>query len=197
MLFKEIISVCTENHTRSIQNAQLLIFKSGGTYSYHSFLVLNASYDTSTLKTQCVLFYPPTDQWHRLPPRKSGRLQCYSDITYRQASASAVIITTKSTNSQHEFTNKVSQRNRWIPSGAPGSLSMSVCVRKQLGACLLQIPSEANVLTGGRGNVKRQNWNKLTHWHSVMRQTGTKKYRKEEERGTPSRPKESAEKEKQ
>jgi hypothetical protein len=39
-LFKEIIAVHSENHTKHIntlcgQNAELLIIKSGGTYSYH------------------------------------------------------------------------------------------------------------------------------------------------------------------
>jgi hypothetical protein len=40
MLFKEIISVYSENHTKSI--IELMIIKSGGTYSYHcAFKVLN------------------------------------------------------------------------------------------------------------------------------------------------------------
>jgi hypothetical protein len=39
-LFKEIIAVFTENHMKSIntlcgQNAELLVTKAGGTYSYH------------------------------------------------------------------------------------------------------------------------------------------------------------------
>jgi hypothetical protein len=39
-LVKEIIAVCSENHTKPIstlcgQNAELLIVKAGGTYSYH------------------------------------------------------------------------------------------------------------------------------------------------------------------
>jgi hypothetical protein len=34
--FKKIIAVCTENHTKPInKNANLLIVKAGGTYSYH------------------------------------------------------------------------------------------------------------------------------------------------------------------
>jgi hypothetical protein len=33
MLFKEIITVYSENHTKQIQNAQVLIVKAGGTYS--------------------------------------------------------------------------------------------------------------------------------------------------------------------
>jgi hypothetical protein len=35
VLFNEIIAVYTENHTRLIQSAQLLIIKSCDTYSYH------------------------------------------------------------------------------------------------------------------------------------------------------------------
>jgi hypothetical protein len=40
MLFMEIFSVYSENHTKQIntlseQNAELLIIKAGGTYSYH------------------------------------------------------------------------------------------------------------------------------------------------------------------
>jgi hypothetical protein len=40
MLLREIIAVHTENHTKPIntlcgQNAELLIVKAGGTYSYH------------------------------------------------------------------------------------------------------------------------------------------------------------------
>jgi len=39
MLFKEIIAVYSENHTEPIiQNAELLIVKAAGTYSYHSAL---------------------------------------------------------------------------------------------------------------------------------------------------------------
>jgi hypothetical protein len=34
-LFKKIIPVYTENHTKQIKNADLLIAKAGGTYSYH------------------------------------------------------------------------------------------------------------------------------------------------------------------
>jgi hypothetical protein len=39
-LFKEIIAACSENHATPIstlcwQNAELLIVKAGGTYSYH------------------------------------------------------------------------------------------------------------------------------------------------------------------
>jgi hypothetical protein len=39
-LFKEIIAVYCENHTKSVnklceQNAELFIVKAGGTYSYH------------------------------------------------------------------------------------------------------------------------------------------------------------------
>jgi hypothetical protein len=34
-LFKEIITVYTENHTKQIQNTDLLIVKTGGTYNYH------------------------------------------------------------------------------------------------------------------------------------------------------------------
>jgi hypothetical protein len=39
-LFKEIIAVCSENHTKHVntcrgQNTELPIVKSGGTYSYH------------------------------------------------------------------------------------------------------------------------------------------------------------------
>jgi hypothetical protein len=36
MLFKEVIAVCTENHTKQIQKTALLIVKAGGTYSYLS-----------------------------------------------------------------------------------------------------------------------------------------------------------------
>jgi hypothetical protein len=37
MLFKEIIAVYIENHTKSVslQNEELLIVEAGGTYSYH------------------------------------------------------------------------------------------------------------------------------------------------------------------
>jgi hypothetical protein len=35
MLFKEIIAVYSENHTKQIQNKHLLIFKAGGTCNYH------------------------------------------------------------------------------------------------------------------------------------------------------------------
>jgi hypothetical protein len=40
MLFREIIAVCSENHTELIntllgQNAELFVVKAGGTYSYH------------------------------------------------------------------------------------------------------------------------------------------------------------------
>jgi hypothetical protein len=36
MLFKEIIAVYSENRTKSIrENAEVLIVKAGGTYSYH------------------------------------------------------------------------------------------------------------------------------------------------------------------
>jgi hypothetical protein len=36
MLFKEIISVCSENHTKLINtNEELFIVEAGGTYSYH------------------------------------------------------------------------------------------------------------------------------------------------------------------
>jgi hypothetical protein len=39
MLFKEIIAVHIENHTKPInKNADLLIVKAGGTYSYHQAL---------------------------------------------------------------------------------------------------------------------------------------------------------------
>jgi hypothetical protein len=39
MLFKEIIAVCNENHTELwVQNAELLIVKSGGAHSYHEAL---------------------------------------------------------------------------------------------------------------------------------------------------------------
>jgi hypothetical protein len=34
-LFEEIIAVYSENHTKQIKNAELLIVKAGGTYSYH------------------------------------------------------------------------------------------------------------------------------------------------------------------
>jgi hypothetical protein len=39
VLFKEIITVCSENHTKAVsaicgQNSELLIVKAGGTYSY-------------------------------------------------------------------------------------------------------------------------------------------------------------------
>jgi hypothetical protein len=40
MLFKEVIAVYSDSHTKPIntlcgQNAELLIIKAGGTYSYH------------------------------------------------------------------------------------------------------------------------------------------------------------------
>jgi hypothetical protein len=35
MLFKEIVAVYTENHTKHMQNEELLIVETGGTYSYH------------------------------------------------------------------------------------------------------------------------------------------------------------------
>jgi hypothetical protein len=36
MLFKEIIAVYSENHTKPYaQNAELLVVKAGGTYNYH------------------------------------------------------------------------------------------------------------------------------------------------------------------
>jgi hypothetical protein len=39
MLFKEIIAVNAENHTKhKVQNANLLRFKTAGTYYYHSAL---------------------------------------------------------------------------------------------------------------------------------------------------------------
>jgi len=39
MLFKEIIAVYSENHTKPINiNAALLIVKAGGIYSYHLYL---------------------------------------------------------------------------------------------------------------------------------------------------------------
>jgi hypothetical protein len=34
-LFKEIIAVYSENHTKQAQNTELLIIEVGGTYSYH------------------------------------------------------------------------------------------------------------------------------------------------------------------
>jgi hypothetical protein len=47
MLFREIIVVYSENYTKPIntlhgQNAELLIVKAGGTYSYHWALNVNA-----------------------------------------------------------------------------------------------------------------------------------------------------------
>jgi hypothetical protein len=38
MLFREIIAVYGENHTKTIQNSEILIVKSGGKYSYHETL---------------------------------------------------------------------------------------------------------------------------------------------------------------
>jgi hypothetical protein len=38
MLFKEIIAVYTENHTKHIITRQLLIVEAGGTYIYHQAL---------------------------------------------------------------------------------------------------------------------------------------------------------------
>jgi hypothetical protein len=35
MLFKTIIAVYGENHTEPIQNTELLLVNSAGTYSYH------------------------------------------------------------------------------------------------------------------------------------------------------------------
>jgi arginyl-tRNA synthetase len=35
MLYEGIITVYTENHNKQIQNADLLIVKADGTYSYH------------------------------------------------------------------------------------------------------------------------------------------------------------------
>jgi hypothetical protein len=35
MLFKEIIAVYSENHTKPINTKQLLIVEAGGTYIYH------------------------------------------------------------------------------------------------------------------------------------------------------------------
>jgi hypothetical protein len=35
MQFKEIIAVYSKNHKKHITNADLLIVKAGGTYSYH------------------------------------------------------------------------------------------------------------------------------------------------------------------
>jgi hypothetical protein len=34
-LFKEMIAVYCENHTKPVTNSQLLTVKAGGTYSYH------------------------------------------------------------------------------------------------------------------------------------------------------------------
>jgi hypothetical protein len=44
MIFKEIIAVYTENHTKPVhilyaQNAELFIVNAGGTYIYFSFMV--------------------------------------------------------------------------------------------------------------------------------------------------------------
>jgi hypothetical protein len=36
MLFKEVIAVYSENNTKSVNNAALLIVKAGGTYKYIS-----------------------------------------------------------------------------------------------------------------------------------------------------------------
>jgi hypothetical protein len=54
VLFREIIAIYSENHTKPIytlcgQNAELLILKVGGTYSYHWALKVQGSHNVQNL----------------------------------------------------------------------------------------------------------------------------------------------------